>query len=49
MQDYFYCYATSSFERAKINSGKHVPTSPSLIGQHDAQPRTESHQQGKLW
>jgi hypothetical protein len=44
-----YCYATSSFERAKINYGKHNPNSPSLIGWYDAEPKAEPHQQGRLW
>jgi DNA repair photolyase len=30
-----YCYATSSFERAKKNREQHNPASPSLIGWHD--------------
>lgn len=33
-----YCYATSSFERAKINHGQHDPNSPSLLGWTDAFP-----------
>ena len=37
-----YCYATSSFERARINHGKHDPNSPSLIGWYEAEPRSES-------
>jgi hypothetical protein len=30
-----YCYATSSFERAKNNYDSHDPDSPSLIGRHE--------------
>jgi hypothetical protein len=30
-----YCYATSSFERAKKNLEQHDPASPSLIDWHD--------------
>jgi hypothetical protein len=30
-----YCYATSSFERAKTNHSRHDPESPSLIGWHE--------------
>ena len=30
-----YCYATSSFERAKNNYDSHDPNSPSLIGRHE--------------
>ena len=33
-----YCYATSSFEQAKINHREHDPHSPSLIGWHEAEP-----------
>lgn len=44
-----YCYATSSFERARINYGKHHPESPSLIGWPVAEPRMKSPQQGTLW
>jgi len=44
-----YCYAVSSFERAKINYGRHDPNSPSLIGKHDAKPIAESSQQDRLW
>lgn len=29
-----YCYATRSFERARLNHGEHDPESPSLIGHH---------------
>lgn len=31
-----YCYATTSFERAKHNHEQHNPDSPSLLGWHDA-------------
>jgi hypothetical protein len=31
-----YCYATSSFERAKVNHAQHQPGSPSLLGWHEA-------------
>jgi hypothetical protein len=30
-----YCYATSSFERARTNHAQHQPDSPSLIGWHE--------------
>jgi hypothetical protein len=30
-----YCYATSSFDRAKINHSQHDPESPSLLGWHE--------------
>lgn len=33
-----YCYATTSFERARINHADHNPQSPSLIGWYDAAP-----------
>jgi hypothetical protein len=33
-----YCYATSSFERARLNWREHDPQSPSLLGHHDAPP-----------
>lgn len=32
-----YCYATSSFDRAKINHQQHDPNSPSLIGRYEAE------------
>jgi hypothetical protein len=35
-----YCYATTSFERARINHADHNPQSPSLIGWYDAAPPT---------
>ena len=31
-----YCYATSSFERARINHAAHDPESPSLLGRYNA-------------
>jgi hypothetical protein len=31
-----YCYATQSFERARLNFDQHDPTSPSLVGRHEA-------------
>ncbi len=31
-----YCYATTSFARAKHNHEQHNPDSPSLLGWHDA-------------
>jgi len=33
-----YCYATSSFERARINYANHDPDSPSLLGWYKAPP-----------
>lgn len=33
-----YCYATTSFERAKANHRAHDPRSPSLIGWHETKP-----------
>ena len=30
-----YCYATSSFERARVNHAEHRPDSPSLLGWYD--------------
>ncbi len=44
-----YCYATSIFERAKVNYGQHKSTSPSLIGWYDVSPKPEPPQQGRLW
>jgi len=37
-----YCYATSSFEKAKINHRKHDPAAPSLLGSHEAVSRKET-------
>ena len=34
-----YCYATGSFDRAKINYDSHDPQSPSLIGIYNVKPR----------
>ena len=31
-----YCYATKSFEQAKVNFDDHDPTSPSLLGRYEA-------------
>lgn len=39
-----YCYATQSFERAKINFEEHDPKSPSLIGWYDTSPPLKSSQ-----
>jgi hypothetical protein len=39
-----YCYATSSFERARINYGKHDPESPSLMGWYEIDPSPQPHQ-----
>jgi len=39
-----YCYATSSFERAKKNHEHHDPKSPSLLGWTDASPILNKHQ-----
>lgn len=39
-----YCYATSSFERAKINHSQHKPESPSLIGWYEATANTKTSQ-----
>jgi hypothetical protein len=36
-----YCYATSSFKRAKSNYIRHDPTSPSLVGRHDPDAQAE--------
>jgi transcriptional regulator len=32
-----YCYATSNFERARLNHSQHDPKSPSLLGWYDAE------------
>ena len=37
-----YCYATSSFERARINHAAHDPESPSLLGRYEARPNKNS-------
>ena len=44
-----YCYAVSSFERAKANYAEHDPKSPSLLGWYDAKPKAASPQQATLW
>jgi len=31
-----YCYATKSFEQARVNFDSHDPKSPSLLGWHEA-------------
>jgi DNA repair photolyase len=31
-----YCYATQSFERARVNFDQHDPTAPSLVGRYEA-------------
>ena len=36
-----YCYATSSFERARLNHDRHHTDSPSLIGWHDVEGSVE--------
>lgn len=41
-----YCYATTSFERAKTNYQEHDPESPSLIGRYDVEIKSEPYQQG---
>ncbi|MBN1667037.1 MAG: DUF1848 domain-containing protein, partial [Anaerolineales bacterium] len=33
-----YCYATTTFERARANHAQHNPQSPSLLGWHDIPP-----------
>ena len=43
-----YCYATSSFERAKQNYKEHDPNSPSLIGWFDADEQIQI-PQPRLW
>ena len=35
-----YCYATTSFDRARINYRNHDPESPSLIGKYDAESKS---------
>jgi hypothetical protein len=40
-----YCYATSSFERARENHGNHDPSSPSLMGWYEAEPVSGSDEQ----
>jgi DNA repair photolyase len=36
-----YCYATTSFDRARANHAEHNPESPSLLGWHEAQPKID--------
>jgi hypothetical protein len=36
-----YCYATGSFERARLNYQAHDPRSPSLLGWYDAPPASQ--------
>jgi hypothetical protein len=36
-----YCYATGSFERARLNYRAHDPHSPSLLGWYDAPPASQ--------
>ena len=43
-----YCYATTSFERAKNNYKKHDCASPSLVGWYDAQPQRKALSPGTL-
>lgn len=43
-----YCYATRSLEMAKKNRNKHNPDSPSLLGWHDAEPKTSKWGQAGL-
>jgi hypothetical protein len=42
LYDCAYCYATSSYEQARINHARHDPHSPSLLGWYDAAPDIES-------
>jgi hypothetical protein len=42
-----YCYATQSFERARVNFDQHDPASPSLVGRYEAAP--EPPRQRTLW
>ncbi len=39
-----YCYATQSFERAKVNHETHNPLSPSLVGDYNAGPKGKESQ-----
>jgi hypothetical protein len=43
-----YCYATQSFERARVNFDQHDPTSPSLLGRYEAAPELLPRQR-TLW
>ncbi|MCF3568815.1 DUF1848 domain-containing protein [Planktothrix agardhii] len=38
-----YCYATTSFEKARKNHREHNPNSPSLIGWYDIEPISNPH------
>ncbi|MBI2875311.1 MAG: DUF1848 domain-containing protein [Candidatus Tectomicrobia bacterium] len=38
-----YCYATTSFERARTNHQAHDPGSPSLLGWYEAKPGSKPH------
>jgi hypothetical protein len=38
-----YCYATSSFERARHNYAQHDPRSPSLLGWYEAEVEMDDH------
>jgi hypothetical protein len=42
-----YCYATQSFERARVNFNQHDPMSPSLVGKYEAGP--DLPRQRTLW
>jgi hypothetical protein len=44
-----YCYATTSFERARINYEEHDSNSPSLIGWYDIAPESKRGEQSTLW
>jgi hypothetical protein len=39
-----YCYATTSFERAKVHYGQHDPNAPSLLSWYDLEPKSSPHQ-----
>lgn len=43
-----YCYATQSFERARINHAEHNPLSAALIGEYDAAPPRKNVDQPRL-
>lgn len=40
-----YCYATTSFERAKVHYEEHNPESPSMVGWYEATPKPEATQE----
>ncbi len=44
-----YCYATTSFERAKMNHQQHQPESPSLLGWYEAPAAPPETGQMSLW